>query len=71
MFGRVRETFERLDDWIVDYLAPEEEQVNMPSLAGAIAAAARSSPDFVVTASEQHCLRLSNEVEKTAQNPRG
>lgn len=47
----VRGTFERLDDWIVDNLVPEEEKVQAPSPVGPMAAAARALPDFVVATS--------------------
>lgn len=65
--GRVQGTYERLDDWIVDNLVPEEEQVNLESKAGVIAAGARALPDFVVTSSELEFARRSDEVNRAAR----
>ncbi len=64
--GRVQGTYERLDDWIVDNLVPEEERVTVESKAGVIAAGARSLPDFVVTLGEVTFSRRSDEVGAAA-----
>ena len=65
--GEVQGTFERLDDWIVDNLVPEEEKVQAPSPVGPLAAAARSLPDFVVSTSEETFKRRSQDVLAAAE----
>ena len=68
---KVQKTFERLDDWVVEHLVPQEASVQEPSAAGVMAAGLKQLPpvarDLVVSTAEETFKQRSDDILAAAR----